>query len=191
MTGRTVEAEFRPMTDIRELIETEARNIEDRHEAIHTTYRRRDESPAAMDAWKKACRRAHQYASLIHGWLREIDRGGLSKSPELKDFAITFLEMDPMYFGSGYIKERLLRRLKSAILNEAEVARLTAVLVDAVRTRGRREFRYYCRLAAVLRPPEVLEESLRLVASPDGKTAARARMMLQYLRGPNPPPSRR
>ncbi len=175
------------MSEFRELIEAEARNIEGLNEAVKTTYKKRDESQAAMEDWRKACRRAHQYASLIHGWLREIDKSNPLESPELKDFAITFLEMDPMYFGSGYIKERLLRRLKRAKLNEAEFARLTAVLVDAVRTRGRREFRYYCRLAAVLQPPEVLEESLRLVASPDGRTCARAQMMLQYLQGSNHP----
>jgi hypothetical protein len=190
MTGRTLEAKYKLMSDIRELIEAEAKNIRDLRDAIDATYEKRGESKAAMDDWSKACRRAHQYVSLIHDWLRQIDKANLSESPELKDFAITFLEMDPMYFGSGYIKERLLRRLKSAQLDNAEVARLTAVLVDAVRRRGRREFRYYCRLAAVLQQPEVLEESLRLVASSDGRVAARAQLMLQYVQGPNHPTRR-
>lgn len=175
------------MSDIRELIDTETKNLRSLHSAVHAAYEVRGKSEHAMRDWSKACRRFQQYMPLLHDWLRQIDIASLSDRPDLKDFAITFLEMDPMYFGSGYIKERLLRRLKSADLNGQERARLIAVLVDAVQRRGQREFRDYCRLAAVLKPPELLEESMRLTASSDGRARSRAQMMLKYLEGPKKP----
>ena len=108
----------------------------------------------------------------------------------MREFAIAYLEMDPMYFRSGYIKALLLEKLKAVDFDEPETARLTAVLIDAVRTRGQREFRRYCKLAAVLQSPEVEEEAKCLAQSSDGRVASRAKMMLQYVqtaRGPRSP----
>ena len=153
------------------------------HRAIHAAHKVRKESRGAMEAWRQACDRYRRHTSPMDEWLRQIDTIGLADSASLKDFAITFLEADPMYFRSGYIKARLLHRLKAAQLDEREASRLAAVLMDAIRRRGQREFLDYCRLAATLRRPEVVAEAVRLADSADGRVASRARMMLRYLRG--------
>jgi hypothetical protein len=171
------------MSKLRNLIEAEAKQMRELHGAIHAAYQVRKQSRGAMEAWWQACDRYRRHTSPMEGRLGQIDTSGLAHSASLRDFAITFLEADPMYFRSGYIKAGLLHRLKSAEFDEREAARLAAVLVDAIRRRGQREFLYYCRLAAALRHPEVMAEAARLTDSADGRVASRARMMLRYLRG--------
>ena len=134
-----------------------------------------------MNEWSKACIEFRHYQSLVEDQLDLIQKGHLVETEWLRHFAITYLEMDPMYFRSGYIKGMLLQKLKAVKFDNSETARLTAVLIDAIRNRGQREFRRYCRLAAVMQRPEVLEEAVRLSESPDGRVASRAKMMLRYI----------
>jgi hypothetical protein len=171
------------MSALHNRIEAEAERVRSLHEAVHSTYRARKASPAAMEAWRKACDRFRRYQSPVIGQIERIQKEGLAHDRSLRDFAITFLQVDPMYFRSGYVKAELLHRLKSIQLDRDEAARLAGVLVDAIQRRGQREFLSYCRLAAVLGQPEVMAEAARLAASPDGRVASRARMMVRYLSG--------
>lgn len=100
---------------------------------------------------------------------------------ELIEFAVCFLEIDPVFFRSGYLKQVLLTRLKRSDLREPAKRRLRSVLVDAVNRRGSREFRYYCRLAAQI-ADEGLVEQLRLtVKGEDRSRVRRAQMMLKQI----------
>jgi hypothetical protein len=171
------------MSALRDLIEAEAKHVRSLHEAVHSTYKARKASPAAMEAWRQACDRFRRYQSPVIGQIERVYKEGLAHDRSLRDFAITFLQVEPMYFRSGYVKAELLHRLKSIRLDRDEAARVAEVLVDAIRRRGQREFLSYCRLAAALRQPEVMAEAASLAASPDGRIASRARMMLRYLSG--------
>ena len=63
------------------------------------------------------------------------------------DIAIGFLEDDPWFFRSGYIKEHLLTFIKRIDIPERYLPRLERVLLAAVDGRDRHEFRQYCHLA--------------------------------------------
>jgi hypothetical protein len=61
--------------------------------------------------------------------------------------AIAFLEADPWFFRSGYEKQNIIRHLKRAQLSEAQRLRLARVVLLAIDSRDRVEFRHFGRLA--------------------------------------------
>jgi hypothetical protein len=102
---------------------------------------------------------------------------------EWRESAITFLEINPRYFRSGYDKAQLLRYLKRADLNPKHKQRLLAVLLDVVGRPSGLEFRQYCQLAARLASQELASALLKLMNSEDEGVRRRATWMLEYVEG--------
>ena len=74
---------------------------------------------------------------------------------EAKESAIKFLEFDPYYYRSGYIKSKLLVRLKNIKLSASEVKRLQKAICNAiVSPQPKCEFKYYARLLKNIGTPE-------------------------------------
>lgn len=116
----------------------------------------------------------------------QIRKKTVVRSPQTVKFMITFLEVDPWFWGSGYMKEKLIRRLKQAPLKEPQKARLRTVAFDAVLRRPHREFKHYCKLARALQTPDFVGNIERLATesntgSDDGAVRARARRMLRVM----------
>ena len=86
---------------------------------------------------------------------------------EAKESAIKFLESDPYYYRSGYIKSKLLVRLKNIKLSASEVKRLQKVICNAiVSQQPKSEFKYYARLLKNVGTPEFRKE-LQNLSVPD------------------------
>ncbi len=100
----------------------------------------------------------------------------------MREFAIGFLESDPWFFRSGYIKARFLQRLKGCSLSSIQRSSLNAVLLDAARNRAGREYRRYCRLATIIADQGLIEE-LEQMSLVKGAAASRARLMLEAIGG--------
>src|SRR5947209_20218434 len=60
--------------------------------------------------------------------------------------AVAFLEADPFFDRTGYMKEKLLRYVRGYQLTPAYVDRLQQVILNVVDDHYCREFREYCRL---------------------------------------------
>ena len=148
------------------------------HARVHEAHRSRDEV-----AWKNAIAELRGYVSPIDDLMDRCYSEQLEDSPDLLRFAIEFLECDPVFFRSGYLKEHLLDRLKSVELREEHRERLRAVLIEAVRHRGHREFRRYCRLAPVLAGDALGRALEELMQSDDGGVRSRAKLMADYIVG--------
>ena len=74
---------------------------------------------------------------------------------DAKESSIRFLEFDPYYYRSGYIKSKLLVRLKNIKLSASEVKRLQKVICNAiVSPQPKCEFKYYARLLKNVGTPE-------------------------------------
>ena len=74
---------------------------------------------------------------------------------EAKESAIKYLEFDPYYYRSGYIKSKLLVRLKNIKLSASEVKRLQKVISNAIVSQQPKcEFKYYARLLKNVGTPE-------------------------------------
>jgi hypothetical protein len=95
--------------------------------------------------------------------------------------AVVFLEVDPLFHRSGYIKADLLRRLKRASLTAEQKNRLRKVIVARVQGPDSREFRHYARLAPMI-ADESLRDTLRVnQKSTDLVTARHAKWIFQAL----------
>lgn len=100
---------------------------------------------------------------------------------EWRENAVVFLEVDPVYFRSGYDKAQLLRHLKRAELNGDHKRRLRKVALTAVEKARSVEFRQYCQLAARLASQEMAAGLAKLAGSPDALVGRRAKWMLEYV----------
>ena len=76
--------------------------------------------------------------------------------PEIVDWAISYLQVDPFHFRSGYHKSWLIRRLKRIPLTPEQKKRLCVVVLRALDDPHRAPS-YYSRLAASLHAPEFIE----------------------------------
>ena len=78
-----------------------------------------------------------------------------SGETDAKESAIKYLEFDPYYYRSGYIKSKLLVRLKNIKLSASEVKRLQKVICNAIVSQSPKcEFKYYARLLKNVGTPE-------------------------------------
>jgi hypothetical protein len=177
--GRSLQNEMLTREAINEVQRVENQH----HERIHATAARRNESALAWKAWEEAATAWHAQHRATDklwesGFLADLRA---SKRPAIEE-AILYLEVDPWYFRSGYLKERLIRGLKSAELTERDRRRLWNVVWNAAVGKNRREFRDYCSLAAVVGDADLIRQLEEI--SPDRDTAAKGKFsyLLDYLR---------
>jgi hypothetical protein len=137
-------------TDFAQLIRDETATWHALHERVHETFRSRGYGAQALETWRQACRQFHSYRSPLAPYIERACREKSYTDKDLIEFVVCFLEIDPHVFRSGYLKQDLLTRIKRSQLREPDKRRLRGVLVDTVNRRGTREFKYYCRLAAVI-----------------------------------------
>lgn len=101
--------------------------------------------------------------------------------PAGAELLIEFLEADPRFFRSGYLKADAVQYLKRVGLTETQRERLRKVVVKVVASRDGRELRRYCHLATVLDAPAFRDELQRLAASSDAGARRRASWVLAAL----------
>jgi hypothetical protein len=110
--------------------------------------------------------------------LSRLDRG----DPDAIEEAIAFLEVDPWFFRSGYIKEIVNRRLKHVPLTRQQQTRLQEVIETRIQGKDVREFRTYCGLAAVVADGTFVRRVADLSESEDRRTARHARWVIETIR---------
>jgi hypothetical protein len=168
--------------DFTRLIESESAKLKELHAAITRTVVHRDRDERSRHEWQDACTAFHAHVSPLAKLLEPACGQQRYTDPELLEFAIRFLELDPWFFRSGYLKQILITRLKRSDLDDATRQRLRVVLMDAVKRRGTREFKYYCRLAAVLADEAFVGELAAACTGADPARIHRAKMMLEQVR---------
>ena len=166
------------------LIQRNAQELRELHEAVHRTHRVRSLSKENGAAWKQACAAFHSsYDRLAFpgGLTRAYD---LLKKPDaaIIEAAIAFLEADPYFHRSGYVKADLLRAVSKFPLDRRQQTRLQRVIVDRIKGPTRREFRRYCNLAPHVTVPAFEQEVAELANASDPVTARNATWVLEALR---------
>jgi hypothetical protein len=132
----------------------------------------------AIEAFRTA------YARVYPGPLREVDEGAKRASEIDTSDMLDFLEADPIFDRSGYMKEKLLTELKRRKLDQREVERLQAIILNIVRKHDhRREFLRYCRAAANVDDERFRAELSALEQSDDAQASQRANWVLAALDG--------
>ena len=166
------------MHDFKRLIEAETKAINQLHNNVHETFKNRDSN---RSSWEKACKEFHSYRSTLGEFVSKVYDEKDPKDESIIEFMISFLELDPDYFRSGYIKEEILKKIKRAKLNDKQIHRLRNVLYSAIENRGSREFKRYCRLAPRIANTAFKEWLLKTAQVTDGAKKSRAKLMLSYL----------
>lgn len=150
-------------------------------ETFRFVVRRNDVDDPRTKAWLAAVadwRRA-QDATYPAGFWEDVKQ--MNHDFAAREQVIDFLEADPMFFGSGYTKSKVLRRLKHCPLTPKQRARLRSVILSVCEKRNTYEFADYCRLARHLSDPQLRSALERLTASEHLLEGRRARWMLERL----------
>jgi hypothetical protein len=99
---------------------------------------------------------------------------------------VAFLEVDPIFFRSGYIKADILRRLKRSPLSADQKARLRVMILGRVEGSDTREFRHYCQLARTIADKDFHSAIASRLESSDQRIARHAKWVIDALE--NHPP---
>jgi hypothetical protein len=160
------------------------------HAALKEVVNRNDESDPRTQRWLNAIKAFKAaYARVYPEDLRLFEQGALPASDLETSDMLDFLEADPVFFRSGYMKESLLGEVKKRTLDRSEVERLQSIILNVVRKPDRREFRRYCRVATSVDDPEFRQKLKDLEASDDVEVRRRATWVLDALRAIEPPHS--
>lgn len=110
--------------------------------AVHEAWRQRNASPEASAQWlaRIAEFRAVVTRAYPAGFWEAFDRLPTGDADAI-EMATLFLEADPWFDRSGYVKAELIRRLKRLPLPSDIQERLRAVVLEVARMRDRREYR--------------------------------------------------
>jgi hypothetical protein len=116
------------------------------HQAIRDTFARRSLSRHEHEEWSKACAKFHsEYANLFYpGGDERWDKFLNGDSAEIET-AVLFLDVDPYFFRSGYMKEVIWTRLKKFDLSAPQRTRLEAIAIAYLHRRIRRDFWHMAR----------------------------------------------
>jgi hypothetical protein len=152
------------------------------HARVHEIFRIRGKGVAARRKWEEACALLRGYTHPVFSLadaavLTQIRAGDTVRRQE----ALLFLEADPWFFRSGYMKEKFLRALKRCALSDTEKERLVRILLAVVDSRDRREFREYCRLASHVTSHDLRQGLVMRQSAADDRVRSRATQMLAYL----------
>ena len=97
------------------------------------------------------------------------------------EVAVAFLEADPWFYRTGYVKTKLIRYIKSPMLTHTDKERLANVVLSVVDKRDDRDFRAYCRLACKVDSPELRDQLAHLLKAENRNIQRRARWVLEAL----------
>lgn len=158
-----------------------ASDVNEANAALHEAARRDSHGPqhrSAIKAFDAA------YALVYPDTLRQLDQGTKPVSEIDTADMLYFLEADPFFRRSGYMKEKLLTELKRRKLDRNEIAQLQAIMISVIqKPQHRREFLRYCR-AAVNVDDDVFRSKLTAMEQSDKLyVSLRANWMLAALDG--------
>ena len=145
------------------------------HKLVHELSERRWHSGKAEDIerWENAVRVWKEYSGFgedtkFYFFENQTFLTALSSGEtDAKESAIKFLEFDPYYYRSGYIKSKLLVRLKHIKLTASEIKRLQKVVCNAILSPlPKSEFKYYAGLLKNIGTPE-FRAKLQNLSVPD------------------------
>ena len=108
--------------------------------------------------------------------------------PPAVEEAIEFLEAEPWFYRSGYIKEEIVRRLKKVAVTERQRNRLAAVVLRSTNVGTRRLSLHLARLARIVDSPTFRQRVESLLRS-SGETRHRAKHLWDVLGGCRNPAS--
>ena len=150
---------------------------------IHRTFRLRRESAHKFRDWERATERFHTRRSELDHLIEKCwPSSGAVVEPHLREFMFDYIEVDPQFYRSGYIMEKVLQRIKRLPLMAEEKAKVQALLLNRIRNKAQRNFRQICRLIPIIDGGGLKAIVAELAMSADPSVRYRAGFALSYFR---------
>jgi len=166
------------MVDLKNKIILEAEKINLLYEKVNKTFKKRNKNRIH---WEEACKQFNAYITVFSPLLMKIYNEKYLSNQDVIEFTISYLEVDPMYFRSGYIKEEMLRKIKRTSLNEKQKYRLRNLLYNAVEERASREYKRYCSLGPMVTDEKFNNWLINIIQNEKGSKKSRADLMLKQI----------
>lgn len=168
------------MANVRGVISEHAARLRAMNEEINRAFLARRGGPEHVAA-AKAFSENFDHLALPGGLQRGLDK--LKQAdPEAIEIAIQFLEEDPSFFRSGYIKEDLVRCLKRVALSQRQRVRIAAIVSRSIRQGPRRLAGHIAKLAPVASSPSFLDAIESQTRSDNGEIRRRSAHVLWVLK---------
>ncbi len=148
---------------------------------IHATFKVRDHSAGKKQAWSEACRVFHIFESEIDKILENVNSKTVAEDKLLRKFVFDFISVDPIYFRSGYEKERLLKSVKFLEFTDHEKSVLRQTIQHRVNNGALREFRRFCQLIPKIQSDDFVFELKMAARSTNENIKRRAAFALDYI----------
>lgn len=167
-------------SDYRGIIRRNATQICEITARIHEEYAKKPHGPEH----RAACRVFFEkYDSLAFpGGLHDAMEMLKSGDTEIVEAAIQYLEVNPRFFGSGYITEEILHRLKRVILTPEQITRLVHLTICRVVDAPGRIFDRYVRLAGALGDKRILDAACEMSVDPRRYIKTRAERIINIIK---------
>jgi len=171
------------MNQLYSLIQHNCQKLVEFRKNIHTTFESRDQNEESYKQWSNACSIFHEnYNELsFPGGLKEGINNLKKADSDSIEKAIVFLEVNPYFFRSGYIKEEILSILKKINLNNSQKERLQTVVLNIIDNYFCREFHYYCRLAKNISSEVFMKKLEKKCKSDNQDIAKRAKWVRDFI----------
>lgn len=158
------------------------------YQSVRAAYGRRYSSPADREAWETACARFHaQYGVLYYPGGEASLQALREGKDEGIEIALDFLEVDPRFFRSGYLKEQLWTQLRRCRFTRKQQPRLERVALAYTHRPIGREFWYMCRAMAQLATPGFWTEVRAWSEQQEGtRVGTRSAYLALYAPGADP-----
>ncbi|MBW8754466.1 MAG: hypothetical protein JF595_09995 [Sphingomonadales bacterium] len=159
---------------------------------VHATFAdvvdRSDEKDSRTRRWLDAIEAFREAHSRVYSrGLQLVEFGALPADEVDTTEILDFLEADPVFFRSGYMKEVLLSTLKQRSLSEVDRERLQAIIIEQVSKSDRREFRRICRVATTVADASFRTRLEIMEQTNDPNISRRASWVLAALTSANGP----
>lgn len=170
--------------DYKAEIRKEAKEWEALREQVYATFKLRDRSAEDLAEWSEACKAWHGYSRPVldtfesTAAMEQLATG----DPELLELAICFVEVNPYYFRSGYLKKRLFRRLRGMALSEKARQRIQQGILHAVLSHEGAGWKDFCSLATAFFDANFEHSVTRYVSDEDQQVSRRAKSILAHIR---------
>lgn len=156
-------------------------------EAVGATSQARHQSVLKYRDWEIAAAKFLNHASPLDPLIAACyDNAQTTITPNLREFMFDYIAVDPQFFRSGYLMERILRRVKRLDLSAEEKTIIRSLLLNRTKHKALRNYRHICRLLPLIADAEIKTELEELSRSQNAGIRHRARFALSYLPVPRP-----
>jgi hypothetical protein len=150
-------------------------------EKLRNSFACRNQSPQKYRDWKSEADLYLKYNMLSRPML-DFCYTASERDPDSvqREFMFDYIEIDPYCYRSGYLMERIVRKLKKLELTQAEKSSVRELLLKRIRSRALRNFRDICRLVPKIKDQNFEDAITVLSRSSDQAIRHRAEFALSY-----------